>query len=56
MNEIINGSPAHNHPGLVPLVKAYLRDTNTDVRILTQLEDYLSVIEGKASGKFLPFF
>lgn len=53
MNEIFNGKPECNFPGLVPLVEAYLASTNTEPAVMTELSRYLEFISDRAAGKLM---
>lgn len=51
INDIINGSPDGEFPGLIPIVESYLDSVNVDVDTRCQLATYLSLISKRASGE-----
>ncbi|KAK1239672.1 hypothetical protein MKX07_001126 [Trichoderma sp. CBMAI-0711] len=51
INEIINGSPDGDFPGLIPIVESYLDSVNVDVQTRCELATYLSLISKRASGE-----
>ncbi|KAG5921373.1 Zn finger-containing GTPase- Activating Protein for ARF [Claviceps africana] len=51
INDIINGSPDGEFPGLIPIVEGYLDSVNVDVDTRCQLATYLSLISKRASGE-----
>ncbi len=51
VNEIINGSPDGDFPGLIPIVESYLDSVNVDVETRCQLATYLDLISQRASGE-----
>ena len=51
IDEIVNGSPAGDFPGLIPIVESYLDSVNVDVETRCQLATYLSLISKRASGE-----
>ncbi|RDW80977.1 hypothetical protein BP5796_05675 [Coleophoma crateriformis] len=59
INEIMNGTmptgqfqnDASHFPGLIPIVKRYIKESNTDVSVESQISEYLDVLEGRASGR-----
>lgn len=50
LDEIVNGKRGSQFPGLLSLVRAYMSSLNVDYQTKCQLERYLAVIEGRASG------
>ena len=51
VNEIINGTPDGEFPGLIPIVENYLDSVNVDVETRCQLATYLELISKRASGE-----
>lgn len=51
INEIINGSPEGEFPGLIPIVESYLDSVNVDVETRCELATYLDLISKRASGE-----
>ncbi|KAH7719127.1 gamma-glutamylcysteine synthetase [Aphelenchoides avenae] len=51
VKEIISGSK--NFPGLVPLIKQYLDESDVDVETRANLDQYLDFIEQRACGKVM---
>lgn len=51
VNEIINGSPDGDFPGLIPIVESYLDSINVDVQTRCELSTYLELIGKRASGE-----
>lgn len=51
INDIINGSPDEEFPGLIPIVESYLDSVNVDVDTRCQIATYLSLISKRASGE-----
>ncbi|KAH7149646.1 glutamate-cysteine ligase-domain-containing protein [Dactylonectria estremocensis] len=51
VNDIINGSPDGDFPGLIPIVESYLDSVNVDVSTRCQLATYLDLIGKRASGE-----
>ena len=51
INEIINGSPDGEFPGLIPIVESYLDSVNVDVETRCELATYLELISKRASGE-----
>lgn len=51
VNEIINGSPDGDFPGLIPIVESYLDSINVDVQTRCELATYLELIGKRASGE-----
>ncbi|KAM4066134.1 glutamate-cysteine ligase [Hirsutella rhossiliensis] len=51
IDEIVNGSPAGQFPGLIPIVESYLDSVNVDVETRCQLATYLKLIGKRASGE-----
>ncbi|KAH9383747.1 hypothetical protein HPB48_025513 [Haemaphysalis longicornis] len=52
--EIVNGKAGADFPGLVPLIRAFLNDLEeVDVTTRCTVEQYLRLIEGRASGKLM---
>lgn len=51
VNEIINGTPDGEFPGLIPIVESYLDSVNVDVETRCQLATYLELISKRASGE-----
>lgn len=51
VNEIINGSPDGDFPGLIPIVESYLDSINVDVQTRCELATYLDLIGKRASGE-----
>lgn len=51
INEVINGSPDGNFPGLIPIVESYLDSVNVDVQTRCELATYLDLIGKRASGE-----
>lgn len=51
VDEIINGSPNGDFPGLIPIVESYLDSVNVDVSTRCQLSTYLELISKRASGE-----
>ena len=50
IDEIVNGSPDGDFPGLIPIVESYLDSVNVDVETRCQLATYLELISERASG------
>lgn len=51
VDEIVNGSPVCDFPGLIPIVESYLDSVNVDVETRCQLATYLDLISKRASGE-----
>lgn len=51
IDEIVNGSPDGDFPGLIPIVESYLDSVNVDVETRCQLATYLELISKRASGE-----
>ncbi|KJZ78733.1 Glutamate--cysteine ligase [Hirsutella minnesotensis 3608] len=51
IDEIVNGSPSGQFPGLIPIVESYLDSVNVDVETRCQLATYLNLISKRASGE-----
>ncbi|XP_076326397.1 glutamate--cysteine ligase-like isoform X2 [Tachypleus tridentatus] len=52
MNEIINGKD-NLFPGLIPLIRRFLRRAAVEVDTLRTLQKYLELLQHRASGKLL---
>lgn len=50
INEIINGKPGE-FPGLITVVRLYLRTISVDLEGMTIINRYLDLISKRASGK-----
>ncbi|KAI8455732.1 glutamate-cysteine ligase catalytic subunit [Phakopsora pachyrhizi] len=53
IDKIINGDASSNFPGLMVLVKAYVRSVDVEMNVKQRLEKYLELISGRASGKLM---
>ena len=58
LDEIVNGSAnggdlsdSGGFPGLIPLVRSFLAESKVDEKSLRQLNGYLDLVSGKASGR-----
>lgn len=51
IDEVVNGSPTGQFPGLIPIVESYLDSVNVDVETRCQLATYLKLISKRASGE-----
>ncbi|XP_076326396.1 glutamate--cysteine ligase-like isoform X1 [Tachypleus tridentatus] len=51
MNEIINGKD-NLFPGLIPLIRRFLRRAAVEVDTLRTLQKYLELLQHRASGLF----
>nr|XP_023025104.1 glutamate--cysteine ligase-like isoform X1 [Leptinotarsa decemlineata] len=52
VNEIVNGKK-DQFPGLIPIINSYLSNMEVDADTHCTIQQYLKLIEGKASGKIL---
>ncbi|KAG5861702.1 hypothetical protein JTB14_025982 [Gonioctena quinquepunctata] len=52
VNEIVNGKDGQ-FPGLIPLMNFYLRNMDVDADTHCSIQQYLKLIEGRASGEIL---
>lgn len=53
VNEIMNGAPDKNFPGLIPLIQDYLRNIEVDTDTMCTLSRYLIYLQRKASGELM---
>ena len=53
IDQIINGAPEFNFPGLLPLVQDYLRNIEVDTDTMCTLSRYWNYVQKKASGKLM---
>jgi glutamate--cysteine ligase catalytic subunit len=53
INEILNGTPEKNFPGLMPLVQDSLRNIEVDTDTMCTLSRYLNYLQKKARGEFM---
>ncbi|KND86648.1 Glutamate--cysteine ligase [Tolypocladium ophioglossoides CBS 100239] len=51
IDQIVNGFPDGDFPGLIPIVESYLDSVNVDVETRCQLATYLELISKRASGE-----
>lgn len=51
IHDIMNGSATNNFPGLIPLVRQYIEETNPDLDAFDQLNAYLDELSQRASGE-----
>lgn len=54
LNEIFNGKEGE-FPGLIPLIKDYLKDMDVDAQTSCTLQTYLRFIRKKASGTVISY-
>lgn len=52
MNEIFNGNGS-TFPGLIPLIEKYLSTISVDANVNRKMQQYLRLIERRASGLLL---
>jgi len=49
--DIMNGSG--EYPGLIPLVREFLKAENAETQVIDKMESYLSFLSKRASGKLV---
>jgi len=53
IDQIINGAPEFNFPGLLPLIQDYLRNIEVDTETMCTLSKYWIYLQKKASGHYV---
>ena len=51
VDQIMNGAPELNYPGLLPLIQDYLRNIEVDTDTMCSLSKYWIYLQRKASGQ-----
>lgn len=53
IDQIMNGAPELNFPGLLPLVQDYLRNIEIDTDTMCTLSGYWNYLQKKSSGSIM---